>query len=78
MDKIWLDAELDLQMTPYKVIGTGCEQGYLEFVGNSVTIAFIQYEKGILKTFSDNTLEKYMIQEIENNEAFTDEAQREE
>ena len=25
MDKIWLDAELDLQMLPYKVIGTGCE-----------------------------------------------------
>lgn len=45
MDKIWLDNELDMCMLPYKVIGTGCEQGYLEFVSNSVTLAYIQYHK---------------------------------
>lgn len=32
MDKIWLEHNLDLNMTPYKVIGTHCMQGYLEFV----------------------------------------------
>ena len=32
MDKIWLEHNLDLQMSPYKVVGTHCEQGYLEFV----------------------------------------------
>ena len=62
MDKIWLDHELDLQMLPYKVIGTGCEQGFLEFVGNSITLAAVQYEKGLFKTFSDDTLEKYMVE----------------
>ena len=39
MDKIWLDHELDLRMLPYKVIGTGCMQGYLEFISNSKEIA---------------------------------------
>ncbi len=41
MDKIWLDHELDLSMLPYKVIGTGCEQGYIEFMQNSSTLAEI-------------------------------------
>jgi len=51
-------------MLPYKVMGTGCEQGYLEFVGNSVTVAHIQYEKGLFKTFNDDTLEKFIIEKI--------------
>jgi phosphatidylinositol kinase/protein kinase (PI-3 family) len=47
MDKIWLANNLDLAMTPYKVLGTDCEQGYLEFVANSTTLAAIQYKEGI-------------------------------
>lgn len=48
-------------MLPYKVIGTGCEQGFLEFVGNSATLAAIQYEKGLFKTFYDDTLWNFMV-----------------
>ena len=39
MDRIWLDNELDLAMTPYKVTGTDCEQGFVEFNENSATLA---------------------------------------
>jgi len=39
MDRIWLDNKLDLNMTPYKVLGTDCEQGFVEFVGNTKTLA---------------------------------------
>jgi len=60
MDKIWLENELDLCMTPYKVVGTGCGQGFLEFVANSKTLAYIQYKHGVLKTFSEATIENYM------------------
>lgn len=41
MDRIWLANDLDLKMTPYKTIGTDCEQGYLEFVGDCATLAEI-------------------------------------
>lgn len=41
MDRIWLDNDLDLAMTPYKVLGTDCEQGFLEFNLNSETLAMI-------------------------------------
>jgi hypothetical protein len=57
-------------MLPYKVMGTGCEQGYLEFVGNSTTIAAIQYEKGLFKTFSDDTLWNFMVEQIDKNPIF--------
>lgn len=60
MDKIWLANNLDLAMTPYKVIGTDCEQGFLEFVGDCKTLAYIQYKRSVFNTFSDDTIEKYM------------------
>lgn len=60
MDKIWLANNLDLAMTPYKVLGTDCEQGYLEFVANCKTLAMIQYERSVFNTFSDDTIEKFM------------------
>jgi phosphatidylinositol kinase/protein kinase (PI-3 family) len=31
MDKIWLDNNMDLKITPYKTVGTNCMQGFLEF-----------------------------------------------
>ena len=51
MDKIWLSNNLDLKMTPYKVTGTHCMQGFLEFVGNCKTLAYMQY-KGTLWPFT--------------------------
>ena len=60
MDKIWLDNNLDLAMTPYKVMGTDCEQGYLEFVADCKTLAYIQYKRSIFNTFADDTIQNYM------------------
>lgn len=42
MDRIWLENQLDLAMTAYKVLGTDLEQGFLEFNLNCVTLADIQ------------------------------------
>ena len=41
MDRIWLDNDLDLAMTPYKVLATDCEQGFMEFNANAETLAEI-------------------------------------
>lgn len=34
---------LNLRMTPYKVTGTDCMQGFLEFNENTETLATMQY-----------------------------------
>ena len=56
MDKIWLENNLDLAMTPYKVLGTDCEQGFVEFVGNTMTLADMQWKDGLMNTFDDDTV----------------------
>ena len=63
MDKIWLENNLDLAMTPYKVLGTNCEQGFVEFVGNTVTLAKMQYIDGLMRTFSDDTVYEFFLKE---------------
>ena len=66
MDKIWLTHNLDLKMTPYKVIGTDCMQGYLEFIADSDTLADMQYKnpfngkKEVLRTYRDDTIMDFM------------------
>ena len=62
IDEIWKENGLDLCLAPYQVIGTGFEQGFLEFVGDSITIAEIQYKKkSVFNTFSDKSIKNYMI-----------------
>ncbi len=63
MDRLWLSHNLDLRMTPYRVLGTDCEQGFVEFVGNTATLAKMQYIDGLTKTFADDTVEKFMTKE---------------
>ena len=71
MDRIWLDNDLDLAMTPYKVLGTDCEQGFMEFNANAETLAEIQYGDGLINTFSDTTVmnwfKKHIRGDIEKN-----------
>ncbi|CAI2363182.1 unnamed protein product [Moneuplotes crassus] len=62
IDEIWKENGLDLCLAPYQVIGTGFEQGFLEFVGDSVTIAEIQYKKSIWNTFSENSIKNFLVQ----------------
>jgi phosphatidylinositol kinase/protein kinase (PI-3 family) len=53
IDEILKENKIDLCLAPYKVIGTGFEQGFLEFVSDSITIAEIQYNKSVWNTFSN-------------------------
>jgi len=67
MDKIWLENKLDLAMTAYKVVGTDCMQGFLEFIADSCTLADIQHQgtvAGLFETFSDNTMVKFFNKEV--------------
>ena len=66
MDRIWLDNDLDLAMTPYKVLGTDCEQGFLEFNNNAATLAEIQYGKGLLYTFDEKTVMNWFRDKIKS------------
>ena len=66
MDRIWLDNDLDLAMTPYKVLLTDCMQGYLEFNLNSVTLADIQHKdkESLWHTFSDTSVNDFFVEKI--------------
>ena len=66
MDRIWLDNHLDLAMTPYKVLPTDCEQGYLEFNLNSVTLAFMQHKDNTsyLGCFSDTCVHDFFVTKV--------------
>lgn len=77
MDKIWLDNNMDLKLTPYRIMGTNCMQGFLEFNQNSVTLAYMQYQgnlkyfcdprkpTNIFNTFDNNCVERFMRKECE-------------
>ena len=67
MDRIWLDNDLDLAMTPYKVLTTDCEQGFMEFNANAATLAEIQYEYSLINTFSDTTIMNWFKKHIKND-----------
>ena len=66
MDRIWLDNNLDLAMTPYKVMGTDCMQGFMEFNMNAETLAFIQHKdcKSLLHTFSDTSVHDWFVTHV--------------
>lgn len=66
IDEIWRENNLDLCLRPYNVIGTGFEQGFLEFVSDSVTIADIQHSKGIFNTFSENSIKNFMVKNFKS------------
>ena len=61
MDEIWKENDLDLCLLPYSVVGTGFQQGYLEYVSDSITIAEIQYKKSVWNTFSENSIKNFMV-----------------
>lgn len=53
MDNLWCNDGLDLQMTPYRCITTGSQQGLIEIVKNSVTTADIHKKIGVRGAFSE-------------------------
>jgi len=58
IDKIWLENNLDFKMSPYRVLGTGDQQGYLEFVSRSKTLADLQRMK-TFGAFKDEVITEY-------------------
>jgi len=65
MDKIWLDNDLDLAMTPYKVLGTGCKQGQMEFVDDATTLARMQYQESVFHClYKQDTVEKGLREKV--------------
>ena len=60
-------------MTPYKVIGTHCMQGYLEFVPDCMTLAQMQYagkikfltdKANVFNTFSNDSISRTMYEVV--------------
>jgi hypothetical protein len=53
---------LDLHLTPYKVIATGEDQGMIEVVLNSATVANIQKaEGGVTGAFKQSTIVNWYV-----------------
>ena len=71
MDKIWLENNFDFKMTPYRVIGTGDQEGYLEYVPNQKTLADIQ-KVFSFGAFSDIVIENYFKNTYKNDPNFTE------
>lgn len=69
MDKIWLQNNLDLLMTPYKVTGTDCMQGFLEFIPNSPTLATMQYAGNLFPLFEKDEEQKSNVLNTFNDES---------
>ncbi len=70
MDRLWSDAGLNLQLSPYYAISTGWMQGMLEIVRNSVTCAKITAEAGgAVAAFSRTPIRAWIKQ---NNPATCD------
>ena len=65
MDKIWLDAGLDLKMKPYRVLSTLDQVGMIEIVPDSDTIEKIQNNQGKFGAFSSDSIKIYL--ESHNN-----------
>jgi len=65
MDKIWKKHELDLQMTPYRCVATGHQNGMIEVVINARTTANITKDEGggATAAFKDWPLAKWLHSE---------------
>ncbi|XP_053317974.1 phosphatidylinositol 3-kinase C2 domain-containing subunit gamma [Spea bombifrons] len=62
MDRLWLQEGLDLRMVTYKCLSTGKKQGLLQMVPNSMTLAKIHKQFGILSPLKEGTLHKWFAE----------------
>eukprot|EP00002_Diphylleia_rotans_P005530 TRINITY_DN1469_c0_g2_i1.p1 TRINITY_DN1469_c0_g2~~TRINITY_DN1469_c0_g2_i1.p1 ORF type:complete len:1062 (-),score=220.71 TRINITY_DN1469_c0_g2_i1:385-3570(-) len=61
MDKLWKSHGLDFEMAPYGCVATGCENGFIEVVLNSDTIANISKEYGgATAAFAEEPLDQWL------------------
>lgn len=71
MDRIWMDAGLDLRMKPYIVTATQDQVGMIEMVMNSKTITEIQGAYGgVLGAFKKEPIQEYLKGHNTDNETY--------
>ncbi|XP_041378103.1 phosphatidylinositol 4,5-bisphosphate 3-kinase catalytic subunit beta isoform-like isoform X2 [Gigantopelta aegis] len=75
MEHLWQSEGLDLRLNPYGCVATGQDQGIIEVVDKSMTIADIQkkYSSGALSAFKREVLFKWLC-EFNNTDEQLDEA----
>ncbi len=69
MDRLWKQVNLDLRLTPYRILATGPKEGFLEFVEGSKTLTDIlaEYNDDIRKYFdAHNTKASDMQATLDN------------
>jgi phosphatidylinositol-4,5-bisphosphate 3-kinase len=71
MDRIWMDAGLDLRMKPYIVTATQDQVGMIEMVMKSMTITEIQGTYGgVLGAFKKEPIQEYLKDHNPDNETY--------
>ena len=63
MDSVWQKEGYDLGMNPYMCLATGENQGIVQVVGNSNTIAKIHKELGLNGVFKEDALANWLDRE---------------
>lgn len=65
MDEMWLEKNMNMEMVRYKVLETGYQVGYIEFVDNSEVITSMHKWRGFMKgPFEERSIYEYFKQEI--------------
>lgn len=65
MDEMWMEKNMNMEMVVYKVMETGNEVGYIEFVDNSEVIGSIHKWRGFWQgPFSERSMYEFFKQEI--------------
>ncbi|PRP80309.1 phosphatidylinositol 3-kinase [Planoprotostelium fungivorum] len=56
MNQLWMEEGLELSLTPYAALATGKNQGIIEVVDSSRTVASIQKDKGLNGVFKESSI----------------------
>ena len=65
MDEMWMEKDKNMEITRYKVLETGFEVGYIEFVDNSEVITSMHKWRGYWKgTFEERSVYEWFKQEV--------------
>ena len=57
---MWLTYGMDLKMSPYKVLATNDQVGFIQVVDNAATMSSIHKEKGVLGSMDDKSIEDHL------------------